>query len=345
MGKCKVVVDFGNGKTKISGYQKEDGKQIMFTGAIIEAVEGGLESPETYQNFSNFLLKMKAGPGDLYVVLPEDEVGVFCEVAEYPISSPKELSGMIKNNLSALVNDDVTKYYHDWRQIGSPVPGQGSFQTAAVKNEYMDMIQDIAEKYKLRLTYADIATNAVEHLAGLLQKSKHVSNSANEATAIVEVGYKSARVVVFTKDRIIRSKSIKHDLFRMDKIIYSTLGDLKNDKNIVPEFLKMNPSFAFKVSQYQSFLQLLTSEIIRQIKQAVAGEEKLKLSTIYFAGGMYKMPQLVSTIKDSFDVPCYAFPLEDFVEINHGCVQRENNRPYPSDEVFITSVGALFGGM
>lgn len=142
MGKCKVVVDFGNGKTKISGYQKEDGKQIMFTGAIIEAAEGGLESPETYQNFSNFLLKMKAGPGDLYVVLPEDEVGVFCEVAEYPISSPKELGGMIKNNLSALVNDDVTKYYHDWRQIGSPVRGQGSFQTAAVKNEYMNMIQD-----------------------------------------------------------------------------------------------------------------------------------------------------------------------------------------------------------
>ena len=36
MGKCNVVIDFGNGKTKISAFEKEGNKFVLTTGAIIE---------------------------------------------------------------------------------------------------------------------------------------------------------------------------------------------------------------------------------------------------------------------------------------------------------------------
>lgn len=31
MGKCFVVADFGQGKTKLSAYRKEEGKTVLFS--------------------------------------------------------------------------------------------------------------------------------------------------------------------------------------------------------------------------------------------------------------------------------------------------------------------------
>ena len=210
----------------------------------------------------------------------------------------------------------------------------------------MENIQDIAAKHKLNLVSADLASNAVEGLATLLQKNERLAlKNSNDAMAIVEVGYKSVRVSVFTRDTIIKTKSFGHDLYRMDKLIYDSLGDLIQDKNIVPEFLKMNPSFALKVKQYPNFLQSVTSDISMQIKRSIGSEANYRLTKIYFTGGMYKMPQLVSSVKESFNVLCHSFPVEEFITVKQGCILRENNKPYPTIEVFSSSVGALYGGI
>lgn len=346
MGKCNVVIDFGNGKTKISAFEKEGNKFVLTTGAIIETGENNMESPELLQSISSFLLQMRPGAGNLILIMPENGDIVPTTVAEYPLGTNKEVDGMIKNNLSAIIPENQDKYHCSWRHVRNTEEGLGEFQIAAVKKQTMENIQDIAAQHKLNLVSADLAANAVENLAVLLQKNEKLApKSANDAMAIVEVGYKSVRVCVFTRDAIIKTKSIGHDLYRMDKLIYDSLGDLKQDKNIVPEFLKMNASFALKVKQYQNFLQSVTSDIIMQIKRSIGGETSYRLSNIYFTGGMYKMPHLVSTVKDSFGVPCYAFPIEDYIEINHGCILRENNKPYPSEEVYTASIGALYGGV
>ena len=346
MGKCNVVIDFGNGKTKISAFKKDNDKFVLTTGAIIETGENNLESPELLQSISGFLLKMRPGAGNLILIMPENEEIVPTTVAEYPLGSNKEVNGMIENNLSALIPENRDKYHYSWRHVRNTDEGLGEFQIAAVKKQAMESIQDIAALHKLKLVSANLASCAVESLAMLLQKSeKYAPKSDNEAMAIVDVGYKTVRVSVFTRDIIIKTKAFGHDLYRMDKLIYANLGDLKNDKNIVPEYLKMNPSFALRVKQYQSFLQGVSSDIIMQIKKSIGGETRCRLTDIYFTGGMYKMPHLVSTVKESFGVPCYAFPYEDFIEINHGCILRENNKPYPSEEVYAVSVGALYGGV
>ncbi len=346
MGKCNVVIDFGNGKTKISSYEKEGNTYVLATGAIIDTGNNSLESPELLQSISSFLLQMRAGAGNLIVALPEDGQTVVSTIADYPLGTSKEVDGMIKNNLTAIIPENADKFHYSWRHVRNTEDGLGEFQVAAVKKEFMENLQDIAAQHKLNLVSADLVSNAVENLAVLLQKNqKFAPKNNNEAMAIVEVGYKTVRVSVFTKDTILKTKSFEHDLYRMDKLIYDTLGDLRQDKNIVPEYLKMNPSFALKVKQYQGFLQSITSDIIMQIKKSIGGQNNYRLTNIYFTGGMYKMPQLVSTIKDSFGVPCYAFPMEDFVEITHGCILRENHKPYPSEEVFTASIGALFGGI
>lgn len=345
MGKCIVVIDFGFGKTKIGAFEKEGNKRLLTSGAIIESVEGGIESPELMQSISSFLLKMKPGKGDLILVLPDGGNGVISSVVEYPLGSQKEVDGMIHNNISAFIPENENAYYCSWRHVRTNSDGLGEFQIAAIKKECIENIQEIAEQHKLTLRTADLAGNAVENLALLLQKNpKFALKSANETAAVIEVGYRSARVVVYTKDAILKTKSIGHDMYRMDKLICDSLGDLRQDKNIVPEYLKINPSFAMKVRQYPNFLQALTSDIIMQVKRSVSGEASYKLASIYFTGGMYKMPQLVSTVKDSFGVPCYAYPLEEIAEFTHGCIMRENNKPYPSEDVFAASVGAIYGG-
>lgn len=345
MGKCIVVTDFGLGRTKIGAYKKENGKYVLYSGAVFDTPEGGFSEPELLQHLSASLDKMAVKSGDLFVSLPVDEKNIICTEADYPQGSAKEIGNIVKNNLGGMVPDEAEQYTADWRLLESYSSGQGKFQIAAVKTACMEALQEIAEKKHLVLKRADLTVNAVENLAGLIRADgKYGMSSSSDAAAIVDVGHKSAKIIVFTKDRTIRCETVSHNLYRLDKIINGTLGDLKNDPGIIPETLKLNPSYTSKISQYQGFLTALTTEIIRIVKQSVSGEYRYRLSGIYFTGGLFKMPQLVSTVKDTFDVPCFAFPMEDFLQVNSNCISLVNKRVYPSPDVFAASLGMLIGG-
>lgn len=56
------------------------------------------------------------------------------------------------------------------------------------------------------------------------------------------------------------------------------------------------------------------------------------------------MPQLVSEIKESFEVPCFAFPISDFIHIKENCIVHEAKKPEPIADIFAVSIGALMGG-
>ena len=345
MGECIVVADFGLGRTKLGAYRKTNGRYELFSGAIFDTPEGGLSEPETFQTFSMSLEKLSVKGGLLYILLPRDEKNVIGAEADYPMGAPKEIEKIVKNNLSSFIPEEEDQFHMDWRLLETYSSGQGRFQIAAVRKNYMDILHEMAERKHLKLHYADLNENAVEHLAKLLRRdSKYGLSSASDAVAVVEVGHKTARVVVLTKDRIIHLETVSHNLYRLDKIIGSNLGDIENDPSISPELLKLNPSYVNRVGQYQSFLATLTTEVIRVIKQSVSGENRYRLSNIYFTGGLYKIPQLVSTVKDSFEVPCFAFPIDEFLQVNDNCISRANRKPYPTPDVFAASLGALMGG-
>ncbi len=345
MGECIVVADFGLGRTKIGAYRKTNGKYELFSGSIFDTPEGGLGEPETLQTFSLALEKLAVKGGQLYALFPRDEKNVVCGEANYPMGSGKEIERIIKNNLSSFIPEEEDQFHYDWRLLEAYSSGQGRFQVAAIRSSYMDMLHEMAERKHLKLRYADLNENAVENLAKLLcRNSKYGISSTGDATAVVEVGHKSAKIVVVTKDRLIQNETVSHNLYRLDKILAGNMGDMENDPGVSPELLKMNPSYVNKVSQYQSFLGALSTEVIRVIKQSISGENRYHLTNIYFTGGLYKIPQLVSTVKDSFDVPCFAYPLSDFLQVNDNCISRGNRKPYPTPDVFAASLGALIGG-
>lgn len=345
MGECIVVADFGLGRTKIGAYRKTNGKYELFSGSIFDTPEGGLQEPETFQTFSLALEKLAVKGGLLYALFPRDEKNVIRGEADYPMGSAKEIERIIKNNLSSFIPEEEDQFHYDWRLLEAYSSGQGRFQVAAVRSSYMDMLHEMAERKHLKLQYADLNENAVENLAKLLRRdSKYGISSIEDATAVVEVGHKTARIVVVTKDRVIQNETVSHNLYRLDKILAGTMGDMENDPSIYPELLKLNPSYVNKVSQYQSFLATLSTEVIRVIKQSISGENRYHLTNIYFTGGLYKIPQLVSTVKDCFNVPCFAYPLSDFLQVNDNCISRGNRKPYPTPDVFAASLGVLIGG-
>lgn len=345
MGKCKVVVDIGFGLTKIAAFRKSDGKYELFSGALFDTPDTGLTESETLQSLALYLEKLVVKNGDMHVILPVDEKTTICAEAEYPTGSAKDISAIIKNNLSGFLPEDEGLFYHSWRFLEKYPSGQGRFQIAATRSENMERLYDIAEKRHIKLKSADVTVNALENLARVLQHDrKYGLTSAEDAVALVDVGYKTAHVVVVGKDRVIGANAFSHNLYRLDKIIMSSSPDLKKDPNIIPELLKFNPSYTSKISQYGGFIESLTTEIIRCVKQAVSGENRYHLTTVYFTGGMYKMPTLVSTIKDSFGVPCFAFPMGDFMQLNEGCIARPNHKANPTSDFFAASLGALLGG-
>ena len=345
MGKCVVVVDFGLGKTKISAYKKKNGKLMLFSGAVFDTPTGGFSEPELLQMLAVHLKKIDVRRGVLYVLLPVDEKNIIAGEADYPMGTAKDVANIIKNNLSNFISENAEQYNCDWRLIEGYPSGHGRFQIAAIKNSDMDIIHDIAERNHLNLVYADLSSNALENLAKQLRKDKKYGlNSSEDAVALVDVGHRSAKIVVLSKDRIIRNVSVLHDFYRMDKIIMGTLGELKKDKEIIPELLKLNPSYAHNISLYPAFLEGATAEIVRNIKQSVSSENRYRLNTIFFTGGLYKMPQLVSKVKESFEVPCFSFPMSDFVLINDDYIFCEVNKADPNADIFAASLGALMGG-
>lgn len=345
MGKCIVVADIGQGKTKISAYQKEENKYVLFSGTVFDTPAGGLSEPELLQMIAVHLEKLEVKSGTMYAVLPADEKNVIVGEADYPMGTPKDVGNIIKNNISSVIPEDVEQFHYDWRLVEGYPSGHGHFQIVAAKNTDIELLHEIAERKRLKLTYADVTVNAIENLARLLRTDKKYGlDTPDDAVALVDVGYKTVQVVVLSKDRIISNVTLAHDLYRVDKIIMSTLGDLKNDKTVIPELLKLNPAYTQKISQYPGFLEVMISETVRTIKQAVSGENRYRLSTIYFTGGLYKMPQLVSGIKESFGVPCFAFPMADFVTMKENCVVHEAKKAAPTIDLFATTLGALMGG-
>ncbi len=345
MGKCIVVVDFGQGKTKISAYRKEDGKATLVAGAVFNTPEAGLGEPELLQMLSVQLEKLELGSGTLFVLLPADEKNVIVGEADYPMGTSKEVANIIKNNLSSFIPDEAEPFNYDWRLTEAYPSGHGHFQIAAVKLSDIEAIHEIAERKKLTLVRADITANALESSARLLRTDKKYGlSSSDDAVALVDVGHKSAHVVILSKDRIIKTQALHHNLYRMDKLIIASLGDLKNDKNIIPELLKLNSSYTQKVSQYEVFLESVSADIIRTVKQAVSGESRYHLNAIYFTGGLYKVPGLVGHIKDSFGVPCFSFPIGDFVQFKDNCIRHEPKKAVPVADVFTASIGAFMGG-
>lgn len=313
MGKHHVVIEIGAGNTKISVFRKDKDVFELFSGAIFNTPESGLRDEELFSNISQFIKRICAKKADLTILFPEDGNDVILDEVTLPLGNKKELDGMVKSSLPGLLSDDESLFYHSWRIRRTYAGEQGDIQIAAVRKEYMDTLYEIAEQNKLQLVCADITTNAVERLGSLLcLNSKYAPQSISEAIAVVDVGYKNARITVATKKDVLCSAVVSHNLHRMDKFISESLYNKKGDSKIPFEIMKLNPSYALRISQYDGFLTQLSSDIIRHIKQAISGENRCVLSSIFFTGGMYKTPKLVSTVKESFDVPCYVFPIRDY---------------------------------
>lgn len=346
MGKHHMVIEIGAGNTKISAFRKEKDVFELFGGAIFHTLEAGLKDEELFSNISQFIKRAGTKKADLKILLPEDGNDVILDEITLPLGSKKELDGMVKSSLPGLLKDDESLFYHSWRLRRTYAGEQGDIQVAAVRKEYMDMLHEIAEQNKLQLVCTDIITNAVECLGNLLcSNSKYAPSAPSEAIAVVDVGHKNARITVAEKNGTLCSAVVSHNLYRMDKLIRDAAYDRNEDNKIHPELLKMNPSYALRVSQYEDFLSQLSSDIIRNIKQAIGRDGRGTLSAIYFTGGMYKTPKLVSSVKDSFNVPCYAFPIRDYMTMADRCIHCQNGQIYPNEDVFAASFGALTGGL
>ena len=288
---------------------------------------------------------MNVKAAELYVLLSEENENILSIEADYPLGSKKEVDKMVANNLSSMLKEDESLYYHSWRLLRSYSNGKGLYQIASVRKEYIDAIHSIAEHFKLKFCRADLSNNAVESLAQYINDDRRHGRPSEDTGIIVEVGHRNVRVVAFTGKETIRTYTAPHNLHRMDKLILETGQGPNNDDGAVPELLKMNPAYALRVSQYEGFLDALSADIIRFIKQAVSETETQTLDCIYFTGGMYKMPKLVSNIKESLDVPCYAFPISDYMQMKDNCIQCIDTKLYPSVDAFAASLGVLIGGI
>ena len=137
------------------------------------------------------------------------------------------------------------------RHVRNTEEGLGEFQIAAVKKQTMENIQDIAAQHKLNLISADLASNAVENLAVLLQKNEKLApKSGSDAMAIVERPCKVKKTGARTF-HIILTQGLNRQIRRMCEALGYEVKELRRVRIMNIELGNLKPGEYRKVTDQE----------------------------------------------------------------------------------------------
>lgn len=346
MGKKRsVVIDIGKFNTKICVFSQMGQKYSLQNGAIFDTPIDSM-SDEFFQRCDIFLSKLNVKDCELYVIFTENDENYTVET-EFPVGSNKEIEKNVKERYSALSKDGANDCYYSWQTVGTPEStGQTRIMIAYAKKHYIDKMMQLAEKYKMKFVKADLASTAIDGMARLLQKTPAVQNAApNVMFSLLDVGAASANLILFTKDSIFRIVHFSHTIFKLDEALTGNNSTVVYDKNLNRESVKMIPELVTQVSQYEMYTRPVITNIVKEIILTTEGGRKFITGPIFMSGGLAKLPYFAPKLAGDLNTQYYDFPVRDFVDIAENCIYRSNKKIYPCDEVFVTALGTVAGGV
>lgn len=345
MGKRSVVIDIGKFNTKICVFSKIGQKYSLQNGAIFDTPVDAM-SDEFFQRCDIFLTKLNVSGSDLYVVFTENEENYTVET-EFPSGSDKEIEKNVKERYSALSKDGANDSYYSWQTVGTPeATGQTRIMIAYAKKDYVDKMIKLAEKYKMNFIKADLASTAIDGMARMLQTTPSVQGAApNVMFTLLDIGAASANLIMFTNSSVFRIVHFPHTIFKLDEALTGNTSTVVYDKNLNRESVKMVPELVTQVQQYELYTKPLITNIIKECIRTTDGGRKFVQGPIFVSGGLAKLPFFTQKLANDLRTQCFDFPTRDFVDIAENCIYRSNKKLYPTDEVFVTALGTVAGGV
>lgn len=345
MGKRSVVIDIGKFNTKICIFSMMGQKYSLQNGAIFDTPIDAM-SDEFFQRCDIFLTKLNVKDCDLYVIFSENEENYTVET-EFPSGSNKEIEKNVKERYAALSKDGANDSYYSWQTVGTPEEtGQTRIMIAYAKKLYVDKIMKLAEKYKMKLVKADLSSTAIDGMARALQKTPSIQNAApNMLFSLLDIGASSANLIMFNNSSIFRIVHFPHTLYKLDEALTGNNSLVVYDKNLNRESVKMIPELVVQAPQYELYTRPLITSIVKEVITTTEGGRKFMTGPIFVSGGLAKLPYFSQKLASDLNTQCYDYPIRDFLDIAENCIYRSNKKIYPCDEVFITSLGTVVGGV
>lgn len=345
MGKRSVVIDIGKFNTKICVFTMMGQKYSLQSGAIFDTPNDTM-SDEFFQRCDIFLSKLNVKDADLYAIFTENEENYAVET-EFPTGSIKEIEKNVKERYVALSRDGANDCYYSWQTVGIPeATGQTRIMIAYAKKHYVDKLMKLAEKYKMNFVKADLSSTAIDGMARALQRTPSIQNSApNTMFFLLDIGAASASLIMFTNNSIFRIAHFSHTLFKLDDALTGSNSTVMYDKNLNREAVKMIPELVTQTPQYELSTRPLVNSIIKEIITTTEGGRKFACGPIFVSGGLAQLPYLTQKIANDLNTQCYDFPIRDFLDIADNCIYRSNKKIYPTDNVFVTALGTVVGGV
>lgn len=345
MGKRSVVIDIGKFNTKICVFNLVGQRYSLQNGAIFDTPNDAM-SDEFFQRCDIFLAKLNVAKCDLYVVFGENEENYTVET-EFPTGNNKEIEKSVKERYSALSKDGANDCYYSWQTVGEPeATGQTRIMIAYAKKDYVDKMIKLAEKYKMKLMKVDLASTAIDGMARLMQKNPSIQGAApNTMFSLLDIGASSANLIFFTNNAVHRIVHFPHTIFKLDEALTGNSSTVVYDKNLNREAVKMIPELVTQVPQYELYTKPLLTNIIKEYITTTDGGRKFALGPIFVSGGLSKLPFFSQKLANDLRTQCFDCPIRDFVDIAENCIYRSNKKIYPTDDVFVTSLGTIAGGV
>lgn len=345
MGKRSVVIDIGKFNTKICVFTQIGQKYSLQNGAIFDTPSTAM-SDEFFQRCDIFLSKLNVGGSDLYVVFGEDEENYAVET-EFPTGSNKEIEKNVKERYAALSRDGANDCYYSWQTVGTPeATGQTRIMIAYAKKDYVDKMIKLAEKYKMKLMKIDLASTAIDGMARMMQKTPNIQGAApNVMFSLLDIGASSANLILFTNSSIYKIVHFPHTIFKLDEALTGNSSTVVYDKNLNREAVKMIPELVTQVPQYELYTKPLLTNLIKEVITATDGGRKFVIGPIFTSGGLAKLPYFTQKLSNDLRTQCFDYPVRDFLDIADNCIYRSNKKIYPTEEVFVTALGTVAGGV
>lgn len=345
MGKRSVVIDIGKFNTKICVFTSVGQKYTLQNGAIFDTPNDAI-SDEFFQRCDIFLSKLNVSGSDLYVILGENDENYAIET-EFPTGSNGEIEKNVKDRHSALSKDGAADCYYSWQTVGTPeATGQTRIMITYAKKDYVDKMIKLAERYRMKLIKVDIASTALDGMARFMQKTQGVASAPpNTMFSLLDIGASSANLVLFTNTSIYKIIHLPHTIFKLDEALTGSNSTVVYDKNLNREAVKMVPELVTQVPQYELYTRPLLTSLIKEYITATDGGRKFAIGPIFLSGGLSKLPYFSQKLANDLRTQCYDFPVRDFLTIGENCIYRSGKKIFPTDDVFVTALGTLAGGV
>lgn len=298
MAKTYIGIEIGNYRMKMAVCINEKLKQFISAELPENMVrEGQIVSWESMADFIKEQLKEHHLQGKITAIVLPDGL-TYIRRVEMPAMTVSQLKVNLPYEFHDFIADDKEKYFYDYAvdemiTDEAGVPKVMDLLTVAVKKSVIEQYRTMLRRAGLRLGLAAPEIAAYENIIRRHAALEGETEAAVPDYGILDLGYVSVKLHIFTKGKYEITRSIEPGLEAMTEIVAETFGV---DHHIAEVYKQKNHENVWENEGCTALYNRIAIELMRVLNFYSFNNPDNTLDRIYYCGGGAMITPLLEEI-------------------------------------------------